>query len=146
MVDQVKLKRWSELQQMILDFKPVIDEEMALRKELAQALTEGRKGTFYENLAGGYRLKGVGKVDYKLDKTKIAAVNEALLERNVDISMFVVSEPKLVTKAVTEVEKLNPEVFAILADMLVSKPGTPTLEIVPPKPEEAAMPKGPENL
>jgi hypothetical protein len=146
MIDQEKLKRWAELQQKIIAFKPVIDEEMALRKELAGALTGGRKGTFYEDLAGGYRLKGVGKVEYKLEKEKIEAVTKALAEKNVSIDLFVSSEPKLNSKAVTEVEKLNPEVFAILADMLVSKPGTPTLEIVPPKPEEVAMPKGPENL
>lgn len=136
MIDQTKLKRWAELQQQIAAFKPVVDEEMAIRKELAEALTQGRKGTFYEELEAGYRLKGVGKIDYKLDKTKLPGVMEQLKERNIDIAMFVVDEPKLVTKAVTECEKLNPELFTILAEMLTSKPGTPTLEIVPPKESE----------
>lgn len=119
--------------------------EMALRTKLVKLCSDPSKdkGTEYVDLANGYRLKMVKAVNYgfvkaadgkKLDK---GAVDSALsaIEAADPAGAFIASElvkwePKL---SLTIYDKLEAPLKAIIDKVIVTSPGAPKLEIVPPK-------------
>lgn len=116
---------------------PLASKEMALRKriiETAFPLVNGEvmsvEGTKYKDLANGWKMKGVIKVERKLDEAAWPAVEEQLQKLLIATGPLVRRKPELVVK---EYKQLTKEMQKIVDQALDIKMGTPTLEIVPPK-------------
>lgn len=127
-----KLAAWQELVAKIkAEAKPLIDQEMAMRKELfAELIPNPKEGTQYIELANGWRLKGIHKLDRKIDEAALDGVKEQLRQNGVNPDLLVEYKPSL--KSATYKE-LTAEQKAIFDHALIMKPGSPTLELVPPK-------------
>lgn len=114
--------------------KDKIAAEMALRKEVvALFFPSPKEGTNNAELPANWKLKYTHKIDRKVDEAAIDAVKIKLREMQVN------PDPLLRTLhevAVTEYKSLiqiNPAAAKVFESALIIKPGSPTLELVPPK-------------
>lgn len=126
---QDKLTLWNRLN---LNLKTLKEEEMKLRNEIVSEFFDPGKteGTEYADLANGYRLKVVKKENYNLDN-KNGKVDAALEKLNEGIADLVVNwNPSL---SISNYRKLTDSEKSVFNDCLEIKPGSPTLEIVPPR-------------
>lgn len=123
------LGEWYGLQDQLAQIK---EREMQLRKQMFAAFfPTTTEGTAYVELAAGWKLKGVGKIDYGL----VAETIETILDRlpRGVVQKVIRYKPALV---LGEYRKLAEEHRLILAEGVTAKPGAPTLEMIPPKPVE----------
>lgn len=139
-----KLEAWYNLTQQIEGFKPIMAEELALRKELVEAFfntkIEGTQSAPLSN-GGGWMVKANIKLERKIDETALPAVLESLRELKVTTTDTLVKyKPTLSLSAYKNLQKLNNEASKVFDQCLTIKPGTPTLEMVPPP-----VPKGEAN-
>lgn len=129
MIDQAKLARWFELTTKMDEIKA---EEIALRKELfAGAFPDPTEGSAKNKLPldDGFILQG----DYKINRSVDAAVVSALAKGDNTaplVGKLIDYKPSLVLK---EWKALTDDDLKLVADMVIEKPGTPTLKIVKPK-------------
>ena len=118
-------------QNLAQELKRVREEEMALRKAiLAKAFPGGKIGTNTLELGNGYKLKGVFKIDRKIDEATLQVTLKQLRERGVPTDELVRWKPELAARTynkLTDADKL------IMDGTLVVKPASPSLEVVPPK-------------
>lgn len=142
-----KIVEWQRLKQHIaVNVAPLVTQEMGLRKELmSMAFPVAVEGTNNFDLGQGYTLKGVKKLEYKLDNhvdrgyptdvaydAIVALGNEGafLAER------LIVYKPEL---SVAEYKKLDPnnpthiKIKALIDGVLTIKDASPTLEVATPK-------------
>jgi hypothetical protein len=124
-----KLQQWEEAKQQAELAKK---QEMSLRKEcLALAFPDGAIGTNTMDLAAGWKLKGTYKLNYSFDETALDPVLTRIRDQ------FKISTDNLVRikrePAMTEIKKLTEDQRLALEEALITRPGTPTLELVPPK-------------
>jgi len=126
------IKEWDDLKaQVEAVAKPLIDKERALRQLVADAMfDEPHEGTNYVDLESEWRLKLTYKLDRKIDEAMLATVKEQLASMNVSIDKIVKWKPEVVLKAYRE---LTAEQMNVFDQAVVIKPGTPALEMVPPK-------------
>lgn len=108
------------------------DKEAKLRAQLfGFFFTEPTEGTNTIDLARGWKLKGIHKINRNIDEAALPATLEELGEG---------MEEKLITYKpqlnMREYKKLTDEQRQTLDHALIVKPGAPTLEIVPPKKDE----------
>lgn len=110
-------------------------QEMSLRKEcLALAFPGGDIGTNTMDLEAGWKLKGTYKLNYSFDETALDPVLARMREQfqlSTDALVRVKREPVM-----NAIKKLTEEQRLALEEALITKPGTPTLELVPPKEEK----------
>jgi hypothetical protein len=115
------------------------ETEAALRNELfAITFPAGLVGTDNYELGQGYKLKGVGKINYNLNNKdgateKALGVLETLGNEGTFIAERLVSwKPTL---SVTEYKSLSADspYKRIIDAVLTTSPGLPTLELVEPK-------------
>lgn len=125
-----KMSKWAESERELARWKA---EEMALRQVLfAHFFPKPREGTNTADLAEGWKIKGQYKINRKLDEPALpacfaqlpAGVQDAVLKWVPEISM-------------TAYKEQPPEVRSILDTVIISKPGAPSLEFVPPKSKAA---------
>lgn len=88
------------------------------------------EGTRYIELANGWRLKAVIKVDRKVDEALLLAVEEQLQKLLIHTSGLTRRKPELVVKAYKELTVVARKIFDQALDI---KMGTPILELIPPK-------------
>jgi hypothetical protein len=127
-----KLAEWNVIKARIsVECAPLIAQEMTLRKEVFSLLfpspSEGTNTTDIEN---GWKVKGIYKLDRKLDGAALPAVLDQLRQRDVVADALVKYVPELVAK---DYKALNDENRKIFEQAMIIKPAAPTLELVPPK-------------
>lgn len=113
--------------------------ELALRQQVIDVEFSGHKeeGTETHNLGEGWKVKAVFKLNYTVDKETIddalTAIEETGPEGKFIAGRLIKFKPEL---AVSEYRLLcdeHPEFKRIVDAALTIKPGTPSLELVPPK-------------
>ena len=125
---------WHQAKLALEPFKKMAEEEMALRKLVAAAFfPEPVEGANTSALNGGWTLKLTYKIDRKLDEAAMPAVYAKLREMGINPDPLVRFKPELETKAYKGLAKINEAAAKVMDAALVIKPGSPTLELVPPK-------------
>lgn len=126
------IREWDDLKAQVETVaKPLIEKERALRQLVADAMfDEPTEGTNYTPLEGGWKLKLVYKLDRKIDEAMLATVKEQLAAMNVSLDRVVKYKPEVILK---EYRELTAEQMNVFDQAIVIKPGTPALEMVPPK-------------
>lgn len=126
-----KVRRWEALQALMSAVKSAAEPEMLARKEvMATAFPEANEGTNTIELGGGWKLKGVRKIDRKLDEASLPDTIVALRAAGVMTDRLVEYKPQL---KIAEFRELTEEQKIILASSLTEKDASPSLELVPPK-------------
>jgi hypothetical protein len=140
-----KIQEWQRLDAQLDQVKQA---EMALRCEIVMALCDTAKleGTETLELGNGWKIKAVKKQNYNLTnefgetEKLLAAVGQinpaiatGLVKWKPDMSLSTYKK-ELVPLAAT-----TPELATLLAHALIIKPGSPSLEIVPPKAADPAV-------
>lgn len=127
-IDQ-KLWRWKQISDQVSELKA---EETRLRMEIFGAMfQEPAEGTNTVDLPKGWKLKATHKINRNIDEAALPSILEELGEGMGD--RLVRYKPEL---NVSEYRKLTDEQRHTLDQALVVKPGTPTLELVPPREEK----------
>lgn len=126
---------WYEMQEQLTKLRA---SEMLLRKKLFAAFfPTPKEGTNSFALDQGWVLKGTYKIDRKIDIALLMNFSTSLRENGINPDALVKYEPSLVTKAYRE---LTAEQEKLFDQVLVVKPGAPSLEIVLPAKAKAAAP------
>ena len=126
-----KLTEWQNAKAEANKVNPIIEKEQALRKEVFDLFFPApTEGTNKFDLPEGWVLKGTYKIDRKVDEQAVPAITEALRGMGVNVDLLVTYEPKLKTATYKE---LTAEQRVVFDQALTIKPGSPTLELVPPK-------------
>lgn len=112
------------------------ENEMAKRKAIVKFAFDPtkEKGTERIELANGYELKSVKKLNYNVNQDTVNAVLDKL--EAVDSEAKFVAERLIKWKAdlsVSEYNDLKAEYKVIIDECITTSDGAPTLEIVPPK-------------
>ena len=126
-----KLAEWNAARELVVACKPLLDSEMALRKEVVKMFfPDAREGTTNLDLAQGWKLKAVVKLTRKIDEAALPAVGEQLREIGVNPDTLVEYKPEVVTAAY---RALSDASSAIFDNALTTSPASPTLALIPPK-------------
>lgn len=121
-----KLEQWRKL---TTDLARIKAEEMKLRKELFGEIfmNSEREGTHSFDLDGGWKLEAVVLYSRSLDQALAAEVFKKVKK----------SHPTLIKVkydlSVAEYRKLDDATKAGIDAILTTKPGSPSMELVPPK-------------
>lgn len=132
---QAVLTSWYQALERAKEAKLLIEQEQALRKEV-QALffTDPKEGTNTEELTAGWKLKFTYKIDRKVDEAALPAVMQRLRdELKVNPDPLINHKPTLDTTAYKTLVQTNPDAAKVFEEALTIKPGSHTLELVPPK-------------
>lgn len=126
------IKEWDDLKAQVETIaKPLIDKERALRQLVADAMFDDpHEGTNYVQLESDWKLKLTYKLDRKIDEALLSQVGEQLRAMNVSLDKLVKWKPEVILK---EYRELTAEQMKVFDMAVVIKPGTPSLEMVPPK-------------
>ena len=128
------LTRWSVALEAAQAAKPVLEAEQKLRKEVFSAMfPDPKEGTNTIELEAGWKLKGVYKLERKLDVAALDAVKKQLRDMNVNPDALIEMHPSLVTPAYKALWLTHAEAGVVFDQALTIKPASPTLELIPPK-------------
>lgn len=112
-------------------------DEASLRAQVKEAFfPSADEGTSYVGLGNGYRLKHVGKFNYRLDKEndRVNAALDKITKLNNEgafiVDRLVHWSPAL---SISEYRGLDEQYREIIDTVLVISPGAPTIELVEPK-------------
>lgn len=135
MTDRVaKLQEWHQAVLAAQEAKKVVEAEQALRKEvMALFFPEPVEGTNKFELEAGWSLKATHKIERKVDEAALPAVLQQLREMGVNPDALICTKPDLDTKAYKSLVQINPDAAHVFEQALTIKPGSPTVELVPPK-------------
>lgn len=135
MTDRVaKLQEWHQAVLAAQEAKKLVEAEQALRKEvMALFFPEPVEGTNKFDLEAGWSLKATHKIERKVDEAALPAVLQQLREMGVNPDPLIRTKPDLDTKAYTSLVQINPDAAHVFEQALTIKPGSPTVELVPPK-------------
>ena len=125
------LQDWNTAVAQAAQCKPLIAQELELRKAvMAEFFPAAKEGVNNLDMGQGWTLKGTYKVDRKIDEAALPAVKEQLRELGVSADTLVKYKPEVATT----IYKALPEQARLVFDTaLTIKPGSPTVELVPPK-------------
>ena len=124
---QDKLARWHTVKATLA---PLVEEETNLRKEIFELAYPNKpeKGSHRHAIGYGKDLKATAKLNYSIDKAKLAeAIEAGKLPADVVSSVFK-QTPSVSETAFLAVK--DKKILAVLSDIITSKPGLPSLEIV----------------
>ncbi len=135
MTDRVaKLQEWHQAVLAAQEAKKVVEAEQALRKEvMALFFPEPVEGTNKFELEAGWSLKATHKIERKVDEAALPAVLQQLREMGINPDPLIRTKPDLDTKAYKSLVQINPDAAHVFEQALTIKPGSPTVELVPPK-------------
>jgi hypothetical protein len=135
MTDRVaKLQEWHQAVLAAQEAKKVVEAEQSLRKEvMALFFPEPVEGTNKFELEAGWSLKATHKIERKVDEAALPAVLQQLREMGVNPDTLIRTKPDLDTKAYKSLVQINPDAAHVFEQALTIKPGSPTVELVPPK-------------
>lgn len=115
-------------------FKALSKQEQAVRKEVgAMYFPEPKEGTNNADIGNGWKLKYTHKIDRKVDEAAFDATTIKLREMGINTDKLTRTVHELATTEYRALESLNEEAFKVFQECLIIKPGSPTLELVPPK-------------
>jgi hypothetical protein len=127
-VTQEELNLWFETQKQISELKVV---EMDLRKKIFASYFQAPvEGTNTAPLSMGWVLKGQYKIDRKVDEAMLLTLQPLFKEHKIPVKELVIYKPEL---ALRVYRGLDEEQLKIFDQVLVIKPGSPSLEITKPK-------------
>ncbi len=127
-VTQEDLNLWYKLTEELARVKVA---EMELRKKIFGAkFPSPVEGTNTIPLTEGWVLKGQYKIDRKVDEAAVVALTPVLKEHKIPIKELIIYKPEL---AIREYRNLDEAQMAIFNQVLLIKPGSPSLEIVKPR-------------
>jgi hypothetical protein len=131
----LQLQEWYNIKIQLDQVKPLIAQEMELRKKLGDLFfPEKVESTQTLELSQGWKLKYTYKVDRKIEEAAWPTVKAKLKEMKVTkIDKLVVMKPALAISAWKLLKESNPEALAVFEECLTTKPASPSLELVPPK-------------
>lgn len=128
-----KLKEW---QNAVTTLKSLIEKEALLRDEIYIAFFPNEsnktdaKGTFYEDLPNGWKIKVIAKMTAKLDEAAVPAIKTRLVELKVSNADLLFNyKPSIVA---AEYKKLNTESKAIVDEAITEKPAKVSIELIAP--------------
>src|SRR5574337_316819 len=125
------LTAWDNVKREVAAFKPTIEKEAALRKQVMAAFFPSPKeGVNAFDLQADWKLKGTYKLDRKIDEAALPAVQEQMREAGHNPDPYIKFVPELNT---TIYKAASAEIKAILDHAIIMKPASPTVELVPPK-------------
>ena len=105
-------------------------EALLRRRVFRHFFPTPEEGTNKVDLAAGYVLKGVHEINRDVDEGALQALNESLREKGIITDNYIRRKPEL---KVGEYRKLTEEQATLFDQVLIIKPGMPSMEIVPPK-------------
>lgn len=122
---------WHRLVKEIEEFKTTkMAREIELRRLIGGMLfPTPKEGVNKASAPGGWEVKFTYKLDYKVDEAVLPSALEQLQKLQVGTDGLIRRKPELVLKRYRE---LTEDQQKVLAEALVIKPSTPTLELVPP--------------
>lgn len=129
-----KIVEWLDASKKLAEAK---EQELLLRNEVIKLSFKNPKESGTENveLGNGYKLKAVFKLNYRLNNLN-DGVNKAIqqIEKLEPQGSFITQrlikwKPEL---SITEYNKLDSKVKDIINEVVISYPGTPSLELVSP--------------
>lgn len=125
------LRDWNTAVAKAAECKPLVELEQALRKAvMAEFFPTPKEGVNNLDMGQGWTLKGTYKIDRKVDEAALPAVKEQLRELGVNADTLVKYKPEVAT---TIYKALSEQARLIFDTALTIKPGSPTVELVPPK-------------
>jgi hypothetical protein len=128
------MARWHQAKIAVEGFKSQIEEERDLRKQVIENLFESPKeGTNKCDLPQGWSLKLTYKIDRKIDEAALPAIKAKLTEMGVNSDVLVTYKPELATKEYKALQTLNEAAAKVFDEAITQKPGSHTIELVPPK-------------
>lgn len=129
-----KLQHWAVLSQQL---KTIKEAEMSLRKELfGEAFPNPEEGTQYYPLSGGWRLQGRYKMERNIEVAQLGYMRDELARRfNVGMDPLLNWKAEL---SLTNYRALSDEARGFFDNVLIMKPGSPQLTLIPPTDEQAA--------
>jgi len=130
-IEQADMNEWFALTQQL---KPMKKREMELRKKIFNiAFPDPREGSNTFDLAGGFKLRGSYKLTRTIDEGALQAILPQLTEAGISSDAIVKHKVSLVLKEYT---RLETDQRLLFDQCLVTKPGSPALEVIPPKVKE----------
>lgn len=127
-VTQQDIHQWYEMNQQLSTLRA---SEMLLRKKIFGGLFPNPvEGTNKHELGDGWLLKASYSLTRDIDPGALQAAKEMLVENKINPDLLVNYKPSLVKSAYN---KLTVEQQALFDQVLVIKPGSPSMEVVLPK-------------
>ena len=127
-VEQEELNEWFLL---VPELKRLKAREMELRKSLFNgAFPFPTEGTNTFNLEGGYKLKGTYKLERSVDTAAFQALSTEMKEADIAADGMLRFKASLIA---SEYKRLTDEQRHLFDQCIIIKPGSPSLEIIPPK-------------
>lgn len=125
---QKDLEQWFEVSNQLQALK---EKEMSLRKSIFKlAFPAPKEGTNILSLGDGYDLKGVHKINRKIDEAALHAGKDTFESENIVLDRLVRFKPELSTG---EYKKLTDAQRHCFDFCLVATEGSPSIEIVKSK-------------
>lgn len=127
-VTQKDLEEWYVLQDQLKDIK---NKEMLLRRKIFEFyFQKPEEGTNKFELADGFLLKGKYTLNRTIDEGALQSSLEMLRENKINPDTLVVYKPSLDLR---NYRRLTAEQQKLFDQVLIVKPGSPSIEIVKPK-------------
>ena len=123
------INEWYRLQQELQTIKT---KEMLLRRKIFDVMFSVQEGTEYVDLAHGYRLQAVAKLDRTLDAAHLDVMKDEFRKHKINVDALVKYKPEL---SIKDYRQLTDEQRNMFDQVLTIKPGAPSLKIVAPKEE-----------
>lgn len=120
----------AEWQQQSRQLKSLRVTEMTLRQKIFKGLfLDPKEGTNNYALPQGWTLKANYSITRDVDDAAVMLLQGLFAENNINLGRLIKHKPSLV---ISEYRKLTEEEQHIFNQCLISKPGSPTLELIPP--------------
>lgn len=125
------LQEWNEAKH---DADEAIARERELRKiAFGLAFPEPKEGTNTLELGAGWKCKGIYKINYTLDQKRVFETRQQIALNCGESVMDTLFKVKI-TLSESAYKKLSDnKAKALIDEILTTKEGAPTLEIIPPK-------------
>jgi rubrerythrin len=125
-----KVTRWYNLKAQVAKLQ---EEEKALRQELAATFTAKDKGSERRSIGWGKDLKATFKTNYTVAK-EAYALSEGSNVIPSEVRQAVFMEKTVIEVSEVELAKVkDPAILAALSEIITSRAGLPTLEVVDEK-------------
>lgn len=126
-MDYVRLEAWRKC---ALELSRLKEEEMRLRKEIfKEAFDAASEGANKLTLQGGWELKATVPYTRTLDQAHVAELLKELKKAKAPSTLIKIKYDL----SVADYKKLDDHIRGMVDAHLTTKPGTPALELVPPK-------------
>lgn len=125
------LRDWNTAVVQTVAAKELIAQEQELRKAvMAEFFPTPKEGANNLDMGQGWTLKGIYKIERKVDEAALPAVKEQLRQLGVNADTLIKYKPEVAT---TIYKTLSEQARLVFDAALTIKPGSPTVELIPPK-------------